>query len=312
MSAPVAHDAEFLGRQADLRNQLRGPSPSSVQTAAELKPVPTEASMLALLRERHAARHHGNGPEWAYVEHVRNAAGFAATRTADAIALGLWPSRGHELHGFEVKVSRGDWRRELADPEKAEGWCAVVDRWWVVAPAGVVPKDELPATWGLLESTERAGKAALRATVAAPLLRPVKERPPITRSLLVPILRAAGAGLMRTPDQVAIDEAREQGRQQGREQVLREHELDRASVTTLKERAARAEDNLREIQQAFDTHGHWRLYGEGRAKEIGAAISVVLGQADAQERARRDVERAADQLEQSAAYLRRHVLGGSS
>lgn len=69
------------------------------------------------------------------MEHVRDAAGFNVTRTADVLALGLWPSRGNELHGFEVKVSRADWRKELAQPEKAEGWCQIVDRWWIVKGA---------------------------------------------------------------------------------------------------------------------------------------------------------------------------------
>jgi len=124
--------------------------------SVELEEKHTEASVLALLRKRHAAKN-GNGPEWADVEKVRDAPGFDAMRTADAMALGLWKSGGHELHGFEVKVSRSDWRRELADPAKAEGWCEIVDRWWIVAPRGVVPRDELPATGGLLETGARVG-----------------------------------------------------------------------------------------------------------------------------------------------------------
>jgi hypothetical protein len=277
----------------------------------ELRLVHTERSMLSLLRARHAAKNSGNGPEWAYMEHVRNAAGFKATRTADAMALGLWPSRGHELHGFEVKVSRGDWRRELAEPDKAEGWCQVVDRWWIVAPAGVVPKEELPVGWGLLETTDRGGKTSLRVTVQAELLRSKRERPPITRDLLVPMLRAAGAGLTLTPEQGALNKAREEGREAGRQEVLREHELDRRSVDTLKERANRAEHNLREIQQALDASGAWRLWGDGRAQEVARAIRLALGQQEAMDRARRDVERSIEQLENSAAYLRRHMLGGS-
>jgi hypothetical protein len=105
--------------------------------SVELEEKHTEASVLALLRKRHAAP------------------GFDAMRTAAAMALGLWKSRGHELHGFEVKVNRSDWRSELADPAKAEGWCEIVDRWWIVAPRGVVPRDELPATGGLLETGAR-------------------------------------------------------------------------------------------------------------------------------------------------------------
>ena len=48
-------------------------------------------------------------PAWAFFPAVRNAAGFDANRTADGIAMSLWPSRGLEVYGFEIKVSRGDW-----------------------------------------------------------------------------------------------------------------------------------------------------------------------------------------------------------
>ena len=103
--------------------------------------------LLSLLRSRYAKRA-ANGPTWAFIEQVRNAAGFNATRTADAIAMALWPSRGLELHGFEIKVSRSDWLRELKDPSKAV--VELVDRWWIVAPESVVHPSELLPSWGLL------------------------------------------------------------------------------------------------------------------------------------------------------------------
>jgi hypothetical protein len=112
----------------------------------------TEASMLSLLRKRHAAKG-GNGPEWAYLEKVRDAPGFDARRTADAMALGLWHNRGCELHGFEIKVSRADWRRELAELAKADGW-----------------RDRRSlSTWGLLETGARGSK---RDEVALPTSNP--------------------------------------------------------------------------------------------------------------------------------------------
>lgn len=100
--------------------------------------------MLALLAARYG-RSSGNGPAWAFVPKVRDAAGFSATRTIDAIAMSLWPSRGLELHGHEIKVSRSDWLRELKEPEKAEAFSSVVDRWWlVVSDAQIVAAGELP------------------------------------------------------------------------------------------------------------------------------------------------------------------------
>ena len=58
-------------------------------------------------------------PEYALFYEVANATGSAATRSADAIAMGLWPSRGLYLQGFEIKVSRSDWLSELKNPAKA-------------------------------------------------------------------------------------------------------------------------------------------------------------------------------------------------
>ncbi len=87
-------------------------------------------------------------PEWAIVREVGNATGITCNRHADALALNLWPSRGMELHGFELKLSRGDWKRELDNPAKAESILRFCDRWWIVAgDAKIVLPGELPPTW---------------------------------------------------------------------------------------------------------------------------------------------------------------------
>ena len=49
-------------------------------------------------------------PEWAFLVQVKNGVGWTRKdRTADALAMSLWPSRGLELHGFELKSRRSDW-----------------------------------------------------------------------------------------------------------------------------------------------------------------------------------------------------------
>lgn len=106
--------------------------------------------MLALLRARFDVRA-GNGRRYAVVEHVRNAAGFDASGTCDAIVMDLWPSSGLVLHGFEVKISRADWLRELRQPWKSERFLQLLDLWWVVAADDrIVLPSELPDGWGLL------------------------------------------------------------------------------------------------------------------------------------------------------------------
>lgn len=142
----------------------------------------TERDVLAWLRRRYGTVH-GNGYRWVFATHVRNAAGFDAARTADAVAMDLWPSKGLEIHGHEVKVSRSDWLTELRDPEKATAVGRYCDRWWLVVPDRAIVRDgELPRDWGLLVATPTSVRAAVRA--------PRRFAEPATRSFMASLLRA--------------------------------------------------------------------------------------------------------------------------
>ena len=117
------------------------------------------------LLDRLAARHSqvsGNGPDWAFMEHVRDGAGFAGS-TIDALAMHAWWSRQHELHAYEIKTSTADFRRELRDGcAKSASWRSLVDYFWIVAPAELVGiVEELPEDWGLLV-TKGAGLERIR------------------------------------------------------------------------------------------------------------------------------------------------------
>ena len=70
--------------------------------------------LLSILAKKYAP------PYWAFIREFRNATGFSATRSADALAFGMYRSRGQAIIGFEVKTVRSDWLRELKNPEKAE------------------------------------------------------------------------------------------------------------------------------------------------------------------------------------------------
>jgi hypothetical protein len=99
--------------------------------------------LMAMLRERYPK------PAWAFLEQVHERTGWAC-RSADAIAMSLWPSRGFDILGFEVKVSRSDWLRELKKPDKADVIAMLCNRWYIVAPRELIKNDELPSMWGLL------------------------------------------------------------------------------------------------------------------------------------------------------------------
>lgn len=138
----------------------------------------TAADIRVALRERFPDESH------ALLFEVANGTGARAKRYADAVAMGLWPSHGLEINGIEIKISRSDWKRELKDHRKADEIARYCHRWWVAAPKGVVPVDELPTPWGLLELQDN-GK--LRQRVAAPKQEPVTP----DRSFVASMLRRA-------------------------------------------------------------------------------------------------------------------------
>jgi hypothetical protein len=110
----------------------------------------TEREMVDRLRARYEGES-GNGPAGALIPGVRDAAGFDAKRTIDALGFHFWPSRGLLIDAYECKSSRSDWLREVETPAKADRFCALADRFYVVAGrADIVKVDEVPPDWGLL------------------------------------------------------------------------------------------------------------------------------------------------------------------
>lgn len=92
-----------------------------------------------------------DGFSHAFLEQVANGTGLHCTRHADAMAIQLWESRGLEITGFEVKVSRQDWLKELKSPGKAEPIAQYCHSWYlVVGDADIVQFAELPMNWGLM------------------------------------------------------------------------------------------------------------------------------------------------------------------
>lgn len=137
-------------------------------------------TVVAAIRKTHAH------PEWAVFQEVADATGSRASRRADAVALNLWPSRGLELRGFEVKVSRGDLQREIADPSKAEAVGKYCDTWCLAYPAGLIkPSDRIPLPWGLFEVSEKGGRYVKQPTAKLP-------------NLVTPVSRLFMAALVRS------------------------------------------------------------------------------------------------------------------
>lgn len=182
------------GRRSDQERPKREPLTEVASDKRAAPPLiqPTERYVLDLLHRRYDITY-GNGFRYVTAEHVRSHAGFDAKRTADLIAMDLWPSKGFALHGHEVKVSRSDFLSEMKDPDKAMEFIPYMTYWWlVIGDASIVDKREVPATWGLLVVSQGRLRMARRA-------RRNQEQKPLTETRMAALLRAVAKTARRTP-----------------------------------------------------------------------------------------------------------------
>ncbi len=212
------------------------------------------ARVLAALARRYKA------PEFALFAQVGNGTGFTGNRYADAMAMSLWPSRGLYLYGFEIKVSRSDWLRELRDPAKAEDVASYCDFWHVVVPSDeIVELAELPAPWGLLRVSGRGVHQ----------VRPAQPRTPpadLDRPLVAAILRRASEGM--TP-RSAIAEQLEHARAEGRAAAEQSAKWDGDNARTALERLRRSVDD-------FERASGVRI-SEYNGGDIGRRFAIAAG-----------------------------------
>ncbi len=240
----------------------------------------TADAMWKLLQKRY-----GESDEWVILSEVRNRAGFDASRTADAIAMNMWPSRGLRLHGFEIKVSRSDWVRELRDPAKAEAFHGLVDYWWlVVSDPTFVHDGELPDGWGLL-APRGPGLG---------VFTEARRHPDVTtpRDFLAALLRRAKREV--TPEAVHARTRREgydEGLAAGRT----------ANIDALQQLRAERDRERATIAEFEEVIGQPIRRWTGQEGLIEALAIVLEGRT---EQHRRSIEMAAAQLERIVASIR--------
>lgn len=165
----------------------------------------TAADLNAMIRARHPS------PAWIVLHEVANGTGAQAKRRADAVAIGIWPSHGFEIHGFEVKISRSDVRRELGEPWKADAVGKFCDRWWlVISDESIIDNVALPPAWGVL--TPKRG--SLRAVKKAPKLK----AEPINRSFFASLTRDVIENWVPKHEHLALKETAQEAARQEFEQ----------------------------------------------------------------------------------------------
>jgi hypothetical protein len=201
-------------------------------------------------------------PEWAVFFEVANATGSNVRRHADAVAFGVWPSRGHAVVGFEFKEYRSDWLREKKNPEKAESVSAHCDRWFVVAPSDeIVRVDELPEPWGLCV----ANQSRTRLKVVKPA-SPFPDRDPAT------LKRGFIAAMLRKVDETTVPKVELERIVEERLATAIDHTSDGRELKRLREDV----DRLRGVVETFRLKTGVRLEDWRGSERIAEAVATVL------------------------------------
>lgn len=209
-------------------------------------------------------------PQYAFLGQVRNHTGFynqeeSGTRTADALALGLWPSRGNLLIGFELKISRSDWLHELKNPIKAEGVVKYCDQFFlVVSSEDIYDLSEVPVTWGIM-------------SIRSGVLKTVREAPVIKAE---PMSRAFLCGFMRKVDEnikgiyiprVEVEKRIEDSVKQKIESVIERSSYKAGLYDKLVE-------NLEKFEASSGLNLKGMNYEWSNPEKIGSAVKIILNE----------------------------------
>lgn len=246
---------------------------------------------------RSAMRKNFTPPTQEVVFEVPDDVSGRATRYCDAMVLDMWASRGFELAGFEIKISRSDWTRELSMPNKAEVHFALCDRWWLITPAyrtataaaAVAKAEEIPGPWGWMAVNEEGKCLTYK---KAPKLVPTKKR---DWRFALALVRASNRA-----DQKEIARLVSAGVEAQRSDMTARINARAAELVASDSRVAdRRHDTVAKIEAAIGGKRWGRLADD-------AMISAIATLVDAQALLQfADVERHAKDLEDVAGVLRK-------
>ena len=105
--------------------------------------------------------------QWIVLPEFRFSTGFSAyaERTIDVFAINCYPSTRHQRVCYEIKVSREDFKRELAEPMKRKPALYISNQFYFVTPPGLIAPALIPPEAGLMETT---GTKELKVILPAP------------------------------------------------------------------------------------------------------------------------------------------------
>ena len=204
-----------------------------------------------------------NGFSYAFLEQVANATGAKCNRHADALAVQLWESRGLEITGFEVKVSRQDWLKELKSPDKAEPIAQYCHSWYLaVGDADIVQFGELPMNWGLMVPHT---KDSLK--IVKPAIKNLNPKP-VDLSFLCAVLRQAQT---QVTDVAKLKVEYNKGFADGKKE---EEEMKKGDVEYHIKEIERLNKLIKNFEASSGVSLTSRWFEDG--KKIGEAVKAVL------------------------------------
>jgi hypothetical protein len=95
-------------------------------------------------------------PGWVFIRELKIGTGWVRQKIGegeyiDGFAFNCYPSKHYERIAYEVKVNRGDFLAELKNPDKREPFLRYSNRFYFVAPVGLIKPEEVPDECGLIE-----------------------------------------------------------------------------------------------------------------------------------------------------------------
>ena len=211
-------------------------------------------------------------PHYVTLFEVRDSTGFDSTRSADALSVALYGTRGREITGFEIKHSRSDWLRELKMPEKAEEIGKFCDWFYLVTnEESIARANEIPTPWGWM---------VLKGERLKVVKRPEKMKPlPLDRPML--------CSLLYSLRQQCSSEIEKQIQTTVAERVKSEAS---GLAWQAKEGERKYQELLKSVREFEDASGLNIQSGWVNKQKIGDAVRRVMKEGDSAKEYRRELE----------------------
>lgn len=112
--------------------------------------------------------------QWAFFAELRVGTGYGkfAAQSIDAYALNAWPSKEFHAIAYEIKVSRGDFFREIANPAKRYPGMMVSNEFYFATPSNLLSVGEIPELCGLVEVDSEGEISVVKKAEYRPKLNP--------------------------------------------------------------------------------------------------------------------------------------------